>query len=81
MPCMQKGLQRQKGVGPLVSSQEQRALLVPLINRCENMLNFPAALVFNGWFASGVGFHPRNAAGRARTGASEARIGHTPINL
>ena len=27
-----KGLQRQKGVGPLVSSQEKRALLVPLIN-------------------------------------------------
>ena len=45
MPCMkkvykvpghalhEKGLQRQKGVGPLVSSQEQRALLVPVINR------------------------------------------------
>ena len=29
----EKGLQRQKGVGPLVSSQEQRALLVPVINR------------------------------------------------
>ena len=29
----EKGLQRQKGVVPLVSSQEQRALLVPLINR------------------------------------------------
>ena len=32
----EKGLQRQKGVGPLVSSQEQRALLVPLINRVIN---------------------------------------------
>ena len=29
----EKGLQRQKGVGPLVSSQEQSALLVPVINR------------------------------------------------
>ena len=29
----EKGLQRQKGVGPLASSKEQRALLVPLINR------------------------------------------------
>ena len=29
----EKGLQRQKGVGPLVSSQEERALLVPVINR------------------------------------------------
>ena len=29
----EKGLQKQKGVGPLVSSQEQRALLVPRINR------------------------------------------------
>ena len=29
----EKGLQRQKGVVPLVGSQEQRALLVPLINR------------------------------------------------
>ena len=29
----EKGLQRQKGVGTLVSSQEQRALLVPVINR------------------------------------------------
>ena len=28
----EKGLQRQKGVGPLVSSKEQRALLVPLVN-------------------------------------------------
>ena len=28
-----KGLQRQKGVVPLVGSQEQRALLVPVINR------------------------------------------------
>ena len=29
----EKGLQRQKGGGPLVGSQEQRALLVPLLNR------------------------------------------------
>ena len=29
----EKGLQRQKGVGPLVSSQDERALLVPVINR------------------------------------------------
>ena len=29
----EKGLQRQRGVGPLVSSQEERALLVPVINR------------------------------------------------
>ena len=29
----EKGLQRQKSFGPLVSSQHERALLVPLINR------------------------------------------------
>ena len=29
----EKGLQRQKGFGPLVGSQEQRALLVLVINR------------------------------------------------
>ena len=29
----EESLQRQKGVGPLVSSQEERALAVPLINR------------------------------------------------
>ena len=29
----EKGLQRQKGVGPLVSSQEKRELLILLINR------------------------------------------------
>ena len=29
----EKGLQRQKGVGPLVSSQEHRALPVPRCNR------------------------------------------------
>ena len=29
----EKGLQRQKGVVPLFGSQEQRALIVPLINR------------------------------------------------
>ena len=29
----EKDLQRQKGAGPLVSSQEERALLVPVINR------------------------------------------------
>ena len=28
----EKGLWRQKGIGPLVSSQERRALLVPMIN-------------------------------------------------
>ena len=28
-----KGLQRQKGVGPLVNSQGRRALFVPVINR------------------------------------------------
>ena len=33
MPCMKKGLQRKKGVGPLVSSQEQRALPVLVISR------------------------------------------------
>ena len=33
MLCMKKALHRQKGVGKLVSSQERRALLVPLINR------------------------------------------------
>ena len=33
MPCMKKGLQKQKGDGPLVSSKEEIALLVPLINR------------------------------------------------
>ena len=32
----EKGLQRQKGVGPLVGSQERRALLVPLINRLQS---------------------------------------------
>ena len=32
----EKGLQRQTGVGTLVSSQEQRARLVPLINRWSN---------------------------------------------
>ena len=31
----EKGLQRQKGVGPLVGSQERRALLVPVINRLQ----------------------------------------------
>ena len=29
----EKGLQGQKGAGPLVSSHEERALAVPLINR------------------------------------------------
>ena len=29
----EKGLHRQKGAGPLVSSQERRVLAVPLINR------------------------------------------------
>ena len=39
----EKGLQRQKGVGPLVSSQEHRALLVPQLNRlstgCQPIVN------------------------------------------
>ena len=33
MPCMKKGLQRQKGVGPLVGSQGRRAAVVLVINR------------------------------------------------
>ena len=33
MPWHDKGLHRQKSAGPLVSSQEQRALLVPRLNR------------------------------------------------
>ena len=33
----EKRLQRQIGVGPLVSSQEQRALLVPVINRLQTV--------------------------------------------
>ena len=45
----EKGLQRQKGVGPLVSSQEQRALLVPVINRCQP--------VVNRGFCSRIGLH------------------------
>ena len=32
----EEGLQRQIGVGTLVSSQERRALFVPLINRWSN---------------------------------------------
>ena len=39
----EKGLQRQKGDGPLVSSQEHRALLVPRLNRlstgCRSVVN------------------------------------------
>ena len=34
----EKGLQLQKGVVPLVGSQEQRALLVPVINRFPDIL-------------------------------------------
>ena len=45
------------------------------------MFNFPPALAFNGCFASGAGIHPWIATGRAWTGASEARIGHTPLHL
>ena len=45
------------------------------------MLNFPPALAFNGCFASGAGIHPWIATGRAWTGASDARIGHTPFHL
>ena len=32
----EKGLQRQKGAGPLVSSQERRALFIPLLKRGSN---------------------------------------------
>ena len=32
----EKGLQRQMGVGTLVSNQERRALFVPVINRCSS---------------------------------------------
>ena len=31
----EKGLQRQKGIGPLVGSQERRALLAPVLNRSQ----------------------------------------------
>ena len=31
----EKGLQRQIGIGPLVGSQERRALLVPVLNRLQ----------------------------------------------
>ena len=45
----EKGLQRQKGVGPLVGSQERRALLVPLINRvktvCQPLILFPHSVL------------------------------------
>ena len=32
----EKGLQRQMGVGPLVSSQERKALMAPVVNRLSN---------------------------------------------
>ena len=35
----EKGLQRQKGVGPLVSSQRERALAVPVIKRLSTAVN------------------------------------------
>ena len=38
----EKGLQRQKGVGPLVGSQERRALLVLVINRLSTADFVPA---------------------------------------
>ena len=41
----EKSLQRQKSVGPLVGSQEQRALLLPVITRlqtaCQPVILFP----------------------------------------
>ena len=41
----EQGLQKQKGVGPLVGSQERRALLVTAINRlqtaCQPLILFP----------------------------------------
>ena len=40
----EKGLQRQKGVGPLVSSQEQRALLVSRLNRLSTAGFVPPAV-------------------------------------
>ena len=49
----EKGLQRQKGVGTLVSSQEQRALLVPVINR----LSTACQPVVNRGFCSSIGLH------------------------
>ena len=44
----EKGLQKQIGVGTLVSSQEQRALFVPLINCCQTLVNrcFCSSVVF-----------------------------------
>ena len=45
MPCMKRAYKVKISVGPLVSNQEQRALLVPQRSRgCESMLNFPPAL-------------------------------------
>ena len=47
----EKGLQIQKGVGPLVSSQEQRALLVPRINNlstaCQPVVVFLSSIGLN----------------------------------
>ena len=37
----EKGLQRQKGVGPLVSSQERRAAVVPVISRSSTVYRDP----------------------------------------
>ena len=65
---------------PLPSSKNPSPIFVPR-PRCESMLNFTPALAFNGCFASGAGIHPWIATGRAWTGASEARIGHTPLHL
>ena len=33
MPCMKRAYRDKKGVGPLVSTQEEKALLVPVINK------------------------------------------------
>ena len=69
-------------VSTLVTNQERFALVVLRMNcGCETMLNFPPAFAFNGCFASGAGIHPWIITGRAWTGASEARIGHTPFHL
>ena len=45
MPCMKRVNRDKKGDGPLVSSQEQRAIVVPRLNRlstaCQPMILFP----------------------------------------
>ena len=44
----EKGLQRQKSDGPLVSSQEQRALFVPRLNQL-SIAGFVPASVYTGF--------------------------------